>query len=89
MLVRNTGAAIAINILGVIYFGRYIFQLLDLIFKAEKSFSRYNLVDVASSFYNTLVDSSDDLIRAVLVGLAYLAASTAAGIFAFRKMDVK
>lgn len=89
MLVRNTGVAIAINIVGVIYFGRLIFQILDMIFKVKESLTRFSLMEVSSSFYNKLVDSSDDLIRAVLVGLAYLAVSTVAGIFAFKRMDVK
>jgi ABC-2 type transport system permease protein len=89
ILVRNTGVAIAINIVGVIYFGRLIFQILDLIFKAKESFTRFSLLDVSYSFYNKIIDASGDLIRAVLVGVAYLAVSIAAGIYAFKKMDVK
>jgi ABC-2 type transport system permease protein len=88
MVVRSSGGVIAINILGM-SLAPAIYSLIEYIFKNKFQFSKYGLLKNIQFYYLNTTATGEDFIRSILVGLVFLAASTAIGIFAFKKMDVK
>ena len=88
MVVRNNGGTIAINFIAVISFGPMIYVLLDYIFKPENSLSNYGLQNNIFSFSNALAKSGDEILRSILVGVAYLVVTTFIGMSAFKKSDI-
>lgn len=89
MIIKNNGGTIAISIIGIFTFGPLIYQLLDMLFDPKKSFTNYGLQNNIKFFYLNLEKTSDDIIRAILVGLAFFVVTTAAGLLTFRKADIK
>lgn len=87
MVVRNAGGTIAINIVGIVMVGPVIFQVLELFVK-KIHFTDYELSQNIISFIN-LTPNSEDVIRAIIIGLAYFVVTTGVGILAFTKSDVK
>ncbi|HWT26709.1 MAG TPA: ABC transporter permease subunit, partial [Mobilitalea sp.] len=89
MLVRNIGGVIAINIIGILSFLPMIYQLLELLFKNKIHFTYYEL-QFNMNIYNTnLSPSLEDIIRSIIVGVAYLAVTTLIGVYFFKKSDIK
>lgn len=88
MLVRNLGGVIAINIVGVLSFGQLIYSLLEFLIKSKIDFTKFSLLNNISLFNSSTVTGTDYL-RASIVALVYFAVTTALGIFAFVKSDVK
>jgi ABC-2 type transport system permease protein len=87
--IRNYGGAIAINIIGVSTFGVLIYQLLELLFKNKIRFTTYSLQHNINYFSPSLTQSGEDILRAVIVGVAFLTVTTVLGILAFKNTDVK
>lgn len=88
MVVRNLGAAIAINIIGIMSFGPLIFSILEYVVKGKIKFTEYSLLNNIAFYANNTAKGSDYL-RSLIVGLIFLAVSTVLGIYAFKKSDVK
>lgn len=88
MVVRNLGGVIAINILGIMSFGPLIFTLLEYLVKHKIKFSEFSLSYNIQYFMGDVTKGSDFL-RGAIVALAFIVVSTALGIFAFKKTDVK
>lgn len=89
MIIKNNGGTIAVNIIGVSMLGPLIYQILDMLIDPKKSFALYGLQNNIVLFNLNLVRTSEDIIRAILVGIVFLAATAAAGLLVFRKADVK
>lgn len=87
--IRNNGGVIAINIVGILIVFPLIFQALDLIFTNKVVLSKYSMQMNITLFGQLTQLQSEAVIRAVLLGAAYLVATTVIGIFAFNKTDVK
>jgi ABC-2 type transport system permease protein len=88
--VRNNGGAISINIvIALPIVGPLLYQALELIFRNKVSFSEYGLRYNISLFVQNIAPIGEDMLRAVIVGAAFLVVTTAIGIFAFKNMDVK
>lgn len=87
--IRNNGGAIAINIVGIIIVFPLLFQVLDLIFQNEIVLSKYSMKIHIASFGVITQLSTEVILRVVLLSVAYLILTTALGIFAFNKTDVK
>lgn len=89
MIFRNLGGVIAIDIIGVLTLGTLIFSLLELLFDGKIKFTEFSLLNNISLYaINQAVDGSDYL-RSTIVAIAFLVVSSALGIFAFKKADVK
>ncbi len=89
MTVRNTGGVIAVNIVGIISFGPMIYQLLDYLIKGKIHISDYGLQNNIMFVNNHLALATDDIIRAVCVGIGFFLVATASGILIFKNSDVK
>lgn len=89
MIVRNNGGTIAVNVIGVVTFGSFIYQILDMLFDSNTSFSYYGLQNNIALFYNNLDRPGDEMIRAICVGLVFLIVTVAIGMAAFKNSDVK
>jgi len=87
--VRNNGGVIAINIIGVLFMSYVLYWALELLFKNKIKFSLYSVQNNISLFAQNFAPPGEDILRAVLVGLGFFVVTTAIGIFAFNKMDVK
>jgi len=87
--VRNNGGVIAINIIGILTFAPLIYIALELLFKNKVKFSIYGIQNNMMLFAQNIAPPSEDILRAILVGVSFFAITTALGIFAFNKMDVK
>lgn len=88
MVLRNLGGVIAINIIYASIVERLFFSLLQLIAKDKIEFSKYSLFNNIS-FYSIGDFTGSDLLRSAVVAIVVLAVTTALGIFAFTKTDVK
>jgi ABC-2 type transport system permease protein len=89
MIVRNLGGVIAIDILFVLNFGPSIFTLLEYLVKSKILFTDYSLIFNINFYVLFETAKGSDYLRSGLVGLVYLIATTAIGIYLFRKTDVK
>jgi|BioPla2DNA2_1021312.scaffolds.fasta_scaffold10041_4 ABC-2 type transport system permease protein len=93
MTIRSNGGVIAINIC-ILMFGSMAYEILNLIVKnlleidTKLNFGDYSLQNNIYAAGQTL-DNGGEIIRPILVGLFFLVISTALGILAFRKSDVK
>ena len=88
MAVRNIGGVIAINIC-IILFSSMIYQLLDMLTKGKTKFAEFGLRNNILLYHNNIAPASDDIIRSIIVGVAFLAFSIFIGILAFKNTDVK
>lgn len=88
MIVKNLGGVIAINIIYAIMAERLLFNLLQYIVKNKIKFSEYSLLNNISLYAADNVSGSDYL-RSAIVGLVVLVVTTAIGIWAFTKSDIK
>lgn len=90
-LVRQTGAAIAINIC-IMQFSTFLVQmgelLLDKVFHVQVTVSNY-LISTNISQIATQPLTNELAVRGLIVGVAYLAISIAVGLWAFNKRDIK
>ncbi len=89
MIVRSNGATIAINIIGVIMFSSLIYELVSLLFKRKYNFYDYSLLNNINTYYINMSPAFEDIIRSIIVGVAFLTVSTLIGVLVFRKTDVK
>lgn len=89
MVIRNNGGSIAGSIIGVSLFGTLIYQLLELIFKNKVKFSQYSLQYNIGLYRLDIAPPMDDIIRSIIVGIAFLVLSTVIGIIAFKNTDIK
>jgi ABC-2 type transport system permease protein len=87
--IRNNGGVIAINIIGVMSIAPLMYQAAELIFRNKIKFTQFGLRNNIALFYQSIAPAGEDVLRAILVGLVFFAVTTAIGIFAFKKMDVK
>lgn len=93
MSIRSNGGVIAINIC-ILMFGNLIYGILNLIVQnllkidTELNFMDYGLQSNIYEAGNTLLNGGE-IIKPILVGLCFFVVSTALGIIAFRKSDVK
>lgn len=87
MIIRNGGATIAVDIIGVFTVAPLIYSLLDWLFDAN--ITQYSLQNNIQSFNYNFVKTGDEIIRSILVGLIFLVATAAIGMFAFKNTDVK
>jgi len=87
MVVKNNGGVIAINI-GITMFAALLYQLLELLFKNKIAFSDYSVMNNMINMRNLTLPGMD-ILRAILVAVAFFAVTVAIGIFAFNKTDVK
>lgn len=88
MVIRNLGGAIAINILGVMSFLPLIFYLLEIAVKNKVKFSYVELLNNIAA-YLPLGTIPDNYLRSVIVAIVYFGVTTALGLLAFTKSDVK
>jgi ABC-2 type transport system permease protein len=89
MAVRNLGGVIAIDVIGIMSLEMPLFLALQYLFNNKVEFSEFSLMyNIVFYQMNTGVTGSDYL-RSVIVGAAFLALTTALGIFLFKKSDVK
>lgn len=89
MIIKSNGGTIAVNIIAIISFGPTVFALLDYLAKKTNTFQKLSLQMNISYFSNYMSSTNEDVIRAILVALVYLAITTALGIFAFHESDIK
>ena len=68
MVIRSSGGAIAINILGVITFYGLIYELLNRLFKEKYNFHIYSLQGNIMNYYNNISPPLEDMIRSIVVG---------------------
>lgn len=87
--VRNNGGVIAINIIGVMTIAPSLYIALELLFKNKIRFSLYGIQYNMFLFAQNIAPPSGDILRAIVVGLSFLVVTTALGIYAFNKMDIK
>lgn len=89
MVIRNLGGVIAVDIVGVMSVGVLIYSVLELLIKSKINFNDYSLFNNIAFYYSNNAAKGTDFLRSAIVALVYLAATTALGIFAFKKSDVK
>lgn len=89
MLIRNNGGAIAVSIIGVISFGSLIYTGLELLFKNKIKFSNYGLRNNIILFFQNLAPPASDILRALCVGIVFLAVTSTVGMLVFENTDVK
>lgn len=89
MIIRNNAATIAINIIGVLSFVSLIYIALEYLFKKTIEFSKFSLLSNIRFYYLNTTAIGTDYLRSFLVGLIFFGLTTALGILAFRRMDVK
>ncbi|MDF2543722.1 MAG: putative rane protein [Herbinix sp.] len=87
MVVRNNGGVIAINIC-LLLFANLVYSLLELIFRHKIPFSDYSLLVNMASMAN-FQPEGEVIVRAIIVGVCFLAVSLFIGLSMFRKVDVK
>lgn len=88
MVVKNLGGVIAIDILGILTVIPLIYALLGVLFHNKIDFTKFSLLFNMAFYYNNEAIGADYL-RSAIVGLVFFAVTTALGIFAFVKSDVK
>lgn len=89
MVIRNGAGVIAINIIVVNSVVPLLYMALTYLFKNKIKFYDYGLRNNILSYLMSLTPPGEDVVRAIIVGLAFFAVTVAAGIFAFKNMDVK
>lgn len=87
MTVRSSGGAIATNIISVMIVSTLL-QALSMLFGSNTDLSQYWLTGAISTLA-TYTPASGDVIRGVIVALAWGIVTSAAGLVLFRKTDVK
>jgi ABC-2 type transport system permease protein len=88
MVIRNLGGAIAVSILGVLTLAPLIYTALEVFIKSKIDFTEFSLL-FNIMFYINETAAGSDYLRSSIVGIIFIVATTALGIFAFKKSDVK
>jgi ABC-2 type transport system permease protein len=87
---RNSGGAVAVNVaLSMLPVGLLLYQALEMLFRNKIRFTEFSLAYNISIFSPHISIAGSDILRAVIVSVVVFAVTTALGITAFRKMDVK
>lgn len=89
MIVRNLGGVIAIDVIGVMSLEMPLFLALQYLFRNKIEFSEFSLMYNILFYQMNTGATESDYLRSAIVGVVFLALSTALGIFLFRKSDVK
>lgn len=89
MIIRNTGGAVATNIIGVITIGSLIYKMLELLFRNTIMFSEFGLRNNILLYFQNLTPAVNDIIRAICVGVGFLLVTCVIGMLSFENMDVK
>lgn len=89
MTVKNLGAAIAIGVIGIISFENLLFALIEILVDRRIKFSEFSLMYNTLFYRMNMEAGGSDFIRSLIVGAVFFLASTAFGIFLFKKADVK
>ena len=89
MIVRSSGGAIAINLIGVTMFGPEIYELFNWLFKNKYDFNKYSLTNNVLLYNESLSPPLEDIGRSIIVGLVFLVVTTLIGSLVFEKTDIK